>query len=413
MQTRSPTQSTGPLSGVRILDLTSVVLGPIATQILGDFGADVIKVESPAGDMMRSNGVSLNRGMSSIYLAVNRNKRSLSLDLAKPEGKAVLARLVPQADAFVHNMRVEAIERLGFGYEAVSTLNPKIVYCVATGFDQDGPDAAKPAFDDIVQAASGLVSVASNGRDKPDYVPTLVADKTTGMAVVSAVLAALFHRERTGHGQFVEVPMLETIAAFVLAEHMGGMTFDPPKGNAGYARLLDGGRRPHPTKDGYLGLLPYTTDHWRMFFEGAGRPDLAETFAISDRATRNARIRELYAKVGELTREKTTAEWMEICTRLDIPATPIYTLDELPEHPQLKATGLFQWEQHPSEGRIRSLRPTTKFADSPADVRRHAPSLGEHSIEVLREGGFSPSEIDALIEQKIVKQAAQPEKEDA
>jgi formyl-CoA transferase len=413
MQTRAPAPSTGPLSGVRILDLTSVVLGPIATQILGDFGADIIKVESPAGDMMRANGVSLHPGMSSIYLAVNRNKRSLSLDLTKPEGKAVLKRLIPEADAFVHNMRVEAIERLGFGYDAVSAINPRIVYCVATGFDQDGPDAGKPAFDDIVQAASGLVSVASNGRDKPDYVPTLVADKTTGMAVVSAVLAALFHRERTGRGQLVEVPMLETIAAFVLAEHMGGMTFDPPKGHAGYMRLLEGGRKPHPTKDGYIGLLPYTAEHWQVFFEAAGRSDLAETLAVADRAKRNANIRELYKRVGEITREKTTAEWMEILTRIDIPATPIYTLDDLPEHPQLKATKLFQWEEHPSEGRIRSVRPTTKFVGSPADVRHHAPLLGEHSVEILREGGFSPTEIDALIEQKIVKQAAQPEKENA
>jgi formyl-CoA transferase len=199
------------------------------------------------------------------------------------------------------------------------------------------------------------------------------------------------------------------MAAFVLAEHMGGMTFDPPKGHAGYMRLLDGGRRPHPTKDGYLGLLPYTADHWKIFFEAAGRSDLADTLAVTDRAKRNANIRELYKHVGEITREKTTAEWIEICTRLDIPATPIYALDELPEHPQLKATNLFGWQDHPTEGRVHSVRPTTKFADSPADVRHHAPSLGEHSVEILRESGFSPAEIDALIEQKIVKQAQEKE----
>jgi formyl-CoA transferase len=332
--------NTGSLAGVRVLDLTSVVLGPLATQILGDYGADIIKVEGPTGDMMRANGVSLHPGMSSIFLALNRNKRSLCLNLALPDGAAVLRRLVGTADVLVHNMRVEAIERLGFGYNRVAAINPRIVYCAATGFDQDGPDRDKPAFDDIIQAACGLASVASTGRERPDYVPTLVADKTTGMAVVNAVLAALFHRERTGAGQYVEVPMLETMTAFVLAEHLGGLTFDPAPSKAGYARLLAGGRKPAPTKDGYIGILPYTADQWLAFLGVAGRSDLADTLGVADRMTRNANIQKLYAALADITRTRTTADWMRICHELDIPATPIYELDALPEHPQLKATKL-------------------------------------------------------------------------
>ena len=396
--------ATGPLAGVRVLDLTSVVLGPLATQILGDFGADIIKIENPNGDMMRTNGVSLHPGMSSIFLALNRNKRSLCLDLTTPEGKDVLRRLIASVDVLVHNMRIEAIERLGFGYQAVQAINPKIVYCAATGFDQDGPDRDKPAFDDIIQAASGLATIASIGRDKPDFVPTLVADKTAGISVVNAVLAALFHRERTGEGQYVEVPMLETMVAFVLTEHLGGLTFEPSPTKAGYARLLAGGRRLAPTKDGFLALLPYTTEQWHSFLKAANRPDLIETLAIADRHTRNANIQKIYATLHEITLTRTTAEWMSICNEFDIPATPLYSLDELPEHPQLLATNLFQTMEHPSEGTVRYNRPPTKFARTPAAVRGAAPRVGEHSCEILREAGLQDDEINALLSAKTVKQ---------
>ena len=398
------TAATGPLAGVRILDLTSVVLGPLATQILGDYGAEIIKVEALEGDLMRANGVSRTKGMSSIFLALNRNKRSLAIDLKSPRGRAALERLIPTVDVVVHNMRVAAIERLGFGYERVAQLNPKVVYCAATGFGQDGPDKDRPAFDDIIQAACGLVGLNLIQQSLPDYVPSLIADKTTGMAVVNAVLAALFHRERHGRGQQVEVPMLETMTAFVLAEHLGGLTFEPQDAPAGYARLLTGGRKPAPTQDGFIAMLPYTGDHWDAFFRIAGREDLIERYELHDRHRRNQHVRELYGHLAEISRAKTTAEWMAICDRLDVPATPIYTLDELPNHPHLKAVDFLQTAHMPGQGTIRYVRPPIRFMGSPAQVRSFAPLLGEHTAQILAEGGFSAAEIHALTNEGVVRQ---------
>ncbi|CAG2138416.1 CaiB/BaiF CoA transferase family protein [Cupriavidus plantarum] len=378
----------GPLDGIRVLDLTSVVLGPMATQILGDLGADVIKIEGPEGDLMRSNGVSRHPGLSSIYLALNRNKRSVVLDLKTEGGKAGLRALIADADVLVHNMRVSAIERLGFGYAAAAAINPRLVYCVATGFGQDGPDRDKPAFDDIIQAACGLVGLLTPEGQRPEYVPSLIADKTVGMALANAVLAALLHRERRGEGQQVEVPMLETMASFVMAEHLGGLTFEPPAGGAGYARLLQGGRRPAKTRDGWICALPYTDRHWRAFFESAGRGHVLEQIDISDRAQRNANIRMLYAQMAEITLERTTAEWLALFAELDIPATPILALDDVPRHPHLAAVGLFQETTHPTAGPLREMRPAARFSATPLSLRRHAPTLGEHTDEVLSEAGF-------------------------
>lgn len=393
---------TGPLAGVRVLDLTAVVLGPLATQILGDYGADVIKLEPPEGDLMRANGVSRVRGMSSIFLAINRNKRSLAIDLKRPEGLAAIQRLLPTVDVLVHNMRTAAIERLGLGYAACAALNPKLIYCVATGFGEDGPDAGKPAFDDVIQAACGLAGLLGNDSGQPDYVPSLIADKTTGLALANAVLAALFERTQSGQGQYVEVPMFETMVAFTLAEHLGGLSFEPALGAAGYARLLAGGRKPAPTRDGHVALLPYTGEHWRKFFERVGRPDLSEKYAVDDRHARNARVKELYADMTAITRTLGTAELLELCRELDIPATRIYRIDELPEHPHLKAVGLFQPQVHPSVGPIVAVRPPTRFARTPAELALPAPTLGQHSAAVLREAGFSEDEITALRAQHII-----------
>lgn len=395
----------GPLAGIRVLDLTSVVLGPLATQILGDYGADIVKVETMEGDLMRANGVSLHPGLSSVFLAINRNKRSIALDLKAPDGAAVLRRLIAGADVLVHNMRVAAIEKLGFGYAAVAALRPDIVYCVATGFDQAGPDRNKPAFDDIIQAACGLASLNGIQNGTPDYAPTLVADKTTGMALVNAVLAALFHRERSGRGQYVEVPMYETMVAFMLAEHLGGLTFDPAPVGAGYARLLTGGRKPAPTRDGHIGILPYTAGHWSAFFKSAGREDLALRYGIADKQARNKYVAEMYRDMAEITRQRTTEEWVRICGELDIPVTPIIALDELPKNPQLQASGLFRTAVHPSEGAIRYVAPATKFSATPAAVRMHAPALGGHSAEILAEAGYAPQEIADLARRRVILQA--------
>jgi formyl-CoA transferase len=386
----------GPLAGVRVIDLTAVVLGPLATQILADFGADVVKVEGPEGDLMRGNGISLHKGMSSIFLTINRNKRSVCLDLKTPEGVEALRRLVATADVFVHNMRVQAIERLDFGYGAVSQLNPRIVYCVATGFGQDGPDRDRPAFDDIIQSACGMVDVCSRGREQPDYVPSLVADKTTGMALANAVLAGLYHQQRHGRGQYVEVPMLETMTAFMLAEHLGGLTFRPEPAKAGYPRLLEGGRKPHRTKDGWVAMLPYTDRQSQAFFEGAGRPDLAEWVRTADRSDKNAYVRQLYAHMLEITPLLTSDQWLRLCDELDVPATKIYGIDELPAHPHLKATGFFEDAEHPTEGPIRQMRPPTRFSATPAAIRSQAPTLGQHTAEVLREAGLAEDAIARL-----------------
>lgn len=393
----SPKQGcNGPLDGIRVLDLTSVVLGPLATQILGDYGADVIKIEAPEGDLMRSNGVSLHTGMSSIYLALNRNKRSVALDLKSNDGAAALRKLIATSDVFVHNMRVAAIERLGFGYEAVAQINPRIVYCAATGFGQDGPDGEKPAFDDIIQAACGLASVASIGHEAPDYTASLIADKTTGLVVANAVMAAMLHRERYGVGQYVEVPMLETMTAFVLAEHMGGMTFRPAPAPAGYARLLQGGRKPVRTSDGWLSLLPYTPRHWQAFFKAAGREAIGQRFKLESRKDLNENIRLLYQYLGEVVATRSTDEWLALCEELDIPATRLYALDQLPDHPHLQAVGLFQETNHPTEGAIRELRPTTRFFGTPTSIRRPAPVLGQHTREVLLEAGLKEEEVSRL-----------------
>ncbi len=390
------TENAALLDGIRVIDLTAVVLGPLATMQLADFGADVIKIEPPEGDMMRANGVSRHPGMSSIYLGLNRNKRSVVLDLKTEAGRAALRRLIANADVLVHNMRVPAVERLGFGYEAVRAIHPGIVYCAATGFAQDGPDALKPAFDDIIQAASGLSSLSAESAGGPAYLPSLVADKVSGMATAQAILAALVRRLRTGQGAYVEVPMLETMAAFTLAEHMGHMVFEGDDGPAGYTRLLSGGRQVMPTADGHISLLPYTPRHWTAFFEALGRADLNARYGVDSRQALNANIRALYAEVLAMGPSRTTAEWMALCERLDIPATPVYGLMDLPSHPHLQAVGLFQTSEHPSEGTLRQIRPTTLVDGVPPPIARHAPTLGEHTAEVLQAEGFTEQEIATL-----------------
>ncbi|MCX7932218.1 MAG: CoA transferase [Rhodovarius sp.] len=391
-----PESAAGPLHGMVVLDMTAVVLGPLATQILGDYGADVIKIEPPGGDSMRSNGTPRTPGLGSIFLALNRNKRSIALDLKRPEGQAVLRRLIARADALVHNMRPAAMARLGFGPEACLALNPRLVYAAAPGFGQDGPDRDLPAFDDVIQAACGLAALLSEGEAEPRYVPSLIADKTTGLMLANAVLAALLARERTGRGQAVEVPMLETMVAFLLAEHMGGLTYPGSGLPAGYHRVTRGGRRPMPTADGHIAILPYSAEDWFQLFDLVGRRAEAERLGVADRSRRNAHIQELYRLLAEITRTRTTAEWLAICRRLDIPAMRLIPLEELPDQPHLQAVGLFRESLHPHAGPIREIRPPVRFSATPAALRRPAPRLGEHGPEILAEAGFAPAEIAAL-----------------
>ena len=393
------TEPTGPLKGFRILDLTTVLFGPFGAQTLGDWGAEVIKVETLTGDTWRTSGQFRNRGMSGQFMAVNRNKRSIALDLKHPDGKAVLRRLIPTADALVSNIRPAGLARLGFGYETCRDLNPRLVYAVATGFGQDGPWRARPAFDEIIQAASGFAS-AMGSDDEPAFVPSLVGDKICGMALTSAVTAALLHRERTGQGQMVEVPMLETLAAFNSIEMFGGLAFVPPIGPSGYKRMK--ARKPVRTKDGWLTMLPYSGANWCAFFEAVGHPECIEDFSVRDPVLRARNVYKLYERVRAIAPDRTTAEWEELLLRIDVPHTAFAKLTEIAEQPHLKAVGLFPELDHPTEGRIRQARPPARFSESPAGIHRMAPRLGEHTREILHEAGFAADEIDRLVETKAV-----------
>jgi crotonobetainyl-CoA:carnitine CoA-transferase CaiB-like acyl-CoA transferase len=392
-------EPTGPLTGFRILDLTTVLFGPFGTQTLGDWGAEVIKIERLTGDTWRNSGQFRNRGMSGQFMAVNRNKRSIAVDLRHPDGKEVLRRLIPTADALVSNIRPAGLERLGFGYEMCRTINPRLVYASATGFGQDGPWAARPAFDEIIQAASGFAS-AMGSDDEPAFVPSLVGDKICGMALTSAVTAALLYRERTGEGQRVEVPMLETLAAFNSIEMFGGQAFVPPIGPPGYKRMKE--RRPARTKDGWLTMLPYSGDNWCAFFEAVGHPECIEEFSVQDRVLRARNIDKLYDRLREIALTRTTAEWEELLLSIDVPHTAFAPLSQITEQPHLKAVGLFQEIDHPSEGKLLQARPPASFSASPAGVHRLSPQLGQHTREVLREVAYPDEEIDRLISNKAV-----------
>lgn len=397
-----PLSPLGPLAGYRIIDLTTVLLGPYATQILGDYGADVIKVESLEGDSVRPNGVFRHPDKASLFLAVNRNKRAIAVDLKSPEGRDLLWKLIAGADVLVHNIRPSAIERLGFSDVEVAKRHPRLVYCVSTGFGSNGPDRDKPAYDDIIQSACGLASLNGQGRPTPDYVPTVIADKTAGLMLSQAIIAALLARVRTGRGQCVEVPMLECMVSFLLCEHLGGLTFEPPVAPAGYTRLLAGGRRPAPTKDGHMTLLPYTGRHWIAFLTAAGRPELIEKYAVNDPVRLYVNVRKLYQELRQITTLRTTAEWMLVCEKEDIPASPTYNLDQLPDHPHLKAAGLFRTMEHPTEGTIRYVAPPVRFSDTPASVRLGAPSIGQHTDDILREVGYDDAAIAALRRKRAV-----------
>ncbi|MDX2155306.1 MAG: CoA transferase [Hyphomicrobiaceae bacterium] len=388
---------TGPLDGYRIIDLTAVVLGPIATLHLADMGADVIKVEPPEGDIMRNPGNAPTPGMGPVYMSINRNKRALCLDLKKPEAIAALKRLIAGADVFVHNMRVEAIERLGLGYEAVKAVKPDIVYAYSVGYKHSGPYGQKPAFDDLVQGASGAAMLASRvDGGPPRFLPSLIVDKTTGLHLGMAILAALLHRERTGEGQKVEVPMLEVATGFWLVEHLFEYTYVPPRGTMGYKRVLSADRRPYRTMDGYICALPYNEKHYRAFADEIGRPELMSDPRFASMQARSNNQQAIQAIISEVMPTRTTVEWLAFFDKADIPAMPVQDLEHVLEDPHLSATGFFTTREHPTEGPIRTMASPFDFSATPTAYRRHAPLLGADGREVLAEAGFSADDIAGL-----------------
>jgi crotonobetainyl-CoA:carnitine CoA-transferase CaiB-like acyl-CoA transferase len=343
--------------------------------------------------------------MGHVFLNLNRNKRSLVLDLKQPEAAAVLLQLVARSDVLMHNMRPQAMARLGFAWEQLEQVNPRLVYCAAQGYGQDGPFAERPAFDDIIQGGCGLVALETATSGEARFVPTLIGDKTVGLTMVYAVMAALLQRGRTGRGQLVEVPMLETMTAFVMAEHMGGLTFDPPLGPPGYARMLAPDRRPHRTADGHICILPYTDRHWRDFFRLAGRPELADDPRLADAETRSRHFAELYALVADCIGAAPTAYWLARLKAADIPCGPVNRLAELTDDEHLAAVEFFPRAEHPSEGPIGIVRPPVRFGEADCALRRPAPRLGEHSREILREAGFAEAAITDLLARRIAIEA--------
>jgi len=389
----------GPLSDIRIIDLTAVVFGPLATQMLGDMGADIIKVEPPEGDMLRKVEPSMSGGMGAAFIGSNRNKRSIVLDLKHKPARVALIKLLETADVFVHSMRPQALEKLKLTADELSDINPNLIHVSALGFGSDGPYSGKPAYDDIVQSISGLADLAcKRGDQAPQYAPTIIADKLGGVTAAYAIIAALFHRERTGEAQKVEVPMFETLASFLLVEHMAHATFEETPQTFGYNRMLVPHRKPLPTKDGFITILPYSNKQWRAFFDVCGRQDMFDDPRLLDMAERSRQIGSLYQLVGELTPTRTTKEWLELMEKADVPAAAVLALGDLPDDPHLNATGFFIKDRYVDGTEYWTTKPAVSFSKSPSDARRKpVPTLGEHSREILLEAGFSSNDIDEAL----------------
>jgi crotonobetainyl-CoA:carnitine CoA-transferase CaiB-like acyl-CoA transferase len=381
------TMADGPLGGIRIVDLTNVIMGPFATHIMADMGADVIKIESAEGDSFRGYRPNRSEGMAGGFLHLNRNKRSVFLDLKQADAMAALHKLIATADVFVHSLRPKAIEKLGLGYDSVWAIRPDIIYCGAYGFGKDGPYRDKAAYDDIIQAGSGLAALHKVSRGEPAFMPTVLCDKLSGQAIAYAVIAALFQRERGGGGQAIEVPMFETTAEFAYIEHLLGFAFEPPLGTTGYVRVVSPRRKPFRTADGYICILPYSDRNWRDFFDFVGKPEFKTDARFYPLTERVAHLETLYELIDTMAPTRSTAQWVDFCDEVSIPCMPVLSLDDLPDDPHMKAVGMFTRAEHPSEGSYKTIRAPVTFGSTPFRVRRHAPRLGEHTEEILKEIG--------------------------
>lgn len=377
-----------PLQGIRVLDLSTVVLGPLASQILAEYGADVIKIETPEGDSTRYTGPSTERGMGAIFLGANRGKRSVVLDLKQAAARQALLKLVDTADVLMHSIRPQKLAAIGLDPETLRLRNPRLVYVGLHGFAESGPYGGMPAYDDIIQGLSGCAGLMERQLGTAQYYPTIAADKTTALVAAHAILAALFKRERSGQGSRVEVPMLESMVAFNLVEHQYGQHFDPPLADAGYPRLLNPWRKPFKTLDGYLCAMPYTDAHWKRFFVEAGRADLADDPRFATISDRTTNIEALYQWADGVIATRSTADWLAVCARLEIPASRMNRLEDLPQDEHLKATGFFETIDDPAMGRLRFPGAPVRI-DSEKLPLRMPPRLGQHTTAVLAEIGVT------------------------
>ncbi len=385
-----PSDRPGPLAGIRVIDLTSVVFGPYATQIMADMGADVIKVEAPAGDNTRWISAGPAEGMGGVYVNVNRGKKSVVVDLARAPGKEAMRRLIAGADVFIHSMRGKAIAKLGFDYAAVRAITPDIIYTNCYGYSRRGPEADQPAYDDTIQAECGITHVQGLLNGEPGFVGTIMADKVAGLHALYATMMALFHRERTGgkgkgEGQEVEVTMFEAMASFMLVEHANGRLFNPPLGPANYHRAVERNRKPYKTKDGYVAALIYNDKHWNAFIEVVQPEWNSPEFATLE--LRAKQIGRVYGLLGETFTTHTTQEWLDLLRALHIPASPLRSTDELFDNEHLNAIGFFE-KQDSSIGEITYPGVPVWFSETPGKVRGPSPRLGEDTEAVLAELGL-------------------------
>ncbi|BCW35931.1 CoA transferase [Arthrobacter sp. StoSoilA2] len=381
-------RASGVLNGLKVIDLSTIVFGPYCTQMLADMGADVIKVESPDGDFFRQSGKSKeSEDMGPIHMTLNRGKRSVVIDLKSAEGKQTLIDLIRSADVFIHNIRGSAIQRLGFDYESVALHAPDIIYVHCVGYGSAGPYADYPAYDDTIQAASGFIDLVASTSNtyEPKFVPTIVADKVSGLYAVQAVLAAQIHKHQTGEGQFVEVPMFESFVHFLLEEHLFERTYEPPVGSIGYRRIVDKDRKPFATSDGFITILPYTDKNWHDLFDLLECPEVLSTVPVEGSLLRVQHVGRFYEAIGERTPGRTTEEWMSALTKINVPAMPVRKIEDILDDPHLTAGEFFKVVEHPTEGSYIQMQPPIRFGATGSPEVGHAPRLGQHTDEVLKE----------------------------